>query len=101
MSSKAIEKKDFLFKTYVKEFAKIIEFVVDTGADVTCIFDDYVRKYGEKEIYKPDRIILGPDDKELPVLGYLYLNLLKNNRETRIKTYILKVKTKFTKQTGN
>lgn len=69
MNSEKSERKEFLFKAYVKEFDTEIEFAVDTGADVTCIPSSKVLECCGKEIRKSDKVILGPDGKKLPVVG--------------------------------
>lgn len=41
-NSSASYMEDFTFKAYVSEFSKWLGFVVDTGADITCISDSIV-----------------------------------------------------------
>jgi len=82
-------KGEFLFRAYVREFSQQINFIIDTGADVTCISTDTVPEKLKDKINKTDRIILGPDGKRLSVAGYIQLNLKKENISTSTKTYVL------------
>lgn len=29
--------KDFLFRAFIREFSRQVDFIIDTGADVTCV----------------------------------------------------------------
>lgn len=81
--------KDFAFRAYVRELSRKVNFIIDTGADVTCISANSIPSRLKDKIYVTDRIIVGPDGKKLSVIGYLQLNLEKGNTIVASKVYVL------------
>lgn len=58
-------KTEFKFKAHVTEFSKQLHFIVDTGADITCISDESVPKSCRNKICRTEKIISGPDGKKI------------------------------------
>jgi len=72
-------KTDFKFRAYVPELSKSLQFIVDTGADITCVSDECIPEKNKNELLKTDKIISGPDGKRIPVIGYLRVILVGKN----------------------
>lgn len=62
----------FMFKIYVYELVKIFNFVIDSGADVTCISLDDVPENYRNKIRPSKKAILGPDGKRLALCRHKY-----------------------------
>jgi len=52
------DSKEFALRAFVKEFAKQIDFIIDTGANVTCIFADSIPSKLRDKLEKTDKIII-------------------------------------------
>lgn len=80
---------EFKFEAYVHEFSKSLRFIVDTGADITCISKDCIPKEQKNRILKTEKIVSGLNGKKLPVIGYLHVKLLRRKLNVQAKVYII------------
>ena len=68
-----------------------IKFKVDTGADVDIISDDVYRKYfSHKYLLSWNKNIKGPEQKSLPILGYIKCFISKGDQSTKADIYVMK-----------
>lgn len=103
-ASDSTHEKGFKFRAYVSEFSKSLHFIVDTGADITCISDECIPNEIRSKICKTHKIISGPDGKKLPVMGFFYVNCKIDREKKRDSSKNLcdsRVKAKLIGQTGN
>lgn len=89
-ASDSTHEKGFKFRAYVSEFSKSLHFIVDTGADITCISDECIPYEIRSKICKTHKIISGPDGKKLPVMGFFYVRLIGKRKEIQAKTYVIR-----------
>lgn len=83
------DNNEFSFRAYVKEFSRQVDFIIDIGADVTCISTNSIPDKLKKEISKTSRIIIGPDGRKLSVEGSVHINIEKRSTSVRSKVYVL------------
>ena len=83
--------KDFMFSPYITEFEREISFIIDTGADISCISEKCIPiSYRNKIVKVTDKMVYGPDDKELSLIGFLNLNLKYKNFTAIAKIYVFR-----------
>lgn len=81
---------EFMLKIYVNELSKSFNFVIDSGADVTCIpFNEVSERYRNR-IRSSKKTVLGPDGKKLPLLGYVDTDIKAKAGETEARIYVIK-----------
>lgn len=69
----------------------IIRFKIDTGADVNIISDKiYNNKFSHKLLLPSTKVIKGPDQKPLPILGFIKCLISKGDRSVHADVYVLK-----------
>jgi len=73
----------------VLDFSKEIIFLIDTGADVTCISIQCIPGKFRNKIIPSDKIIFGPDGRKLSVAGYFNLKIKKDDSISQSKVYVL------------
>ncbi|XP_026825789.1 uncharacterized protein K02A2.6-like [Ooceraea biroi] len=81
---------DFQFQAYIPEIFKPLCFIVDTGADITCVSDECIPQVCKKSIRKSGKIILGPDGKKLPLMGCLFITLVQGARKIQATVYVIR-----------
>ena len=81
---------EFMLKMYVHELAKSYKFVIDSGADVTCIPLEDVRENYRNKIRPSKKAILGPDGKRLALLSYIDSKIKTKVGEAKAKIYVIK-----------
>ena len=68
-----------------------IKFKVDTGADVDIIPDDVYRKYfSHQYLLSCNKIIKGPAQKSLLILGYIKCSVSNGDQSTKADIYVMK-----------
>jgi len=87
--NKDVRETDFKFRAYVPELSKSLQFIVDTGADITCVSDECIPKKNRSKLLKTDKIISGPDGKKIPVIGYLRVILVGRKLKAQSKIYVI------------
>lgn len=78
----------FRVKVKVKEMGQVIDFIIDTGADVTCLPTSFL----ESTSLVPQEstsTICGPDGQALDVVGVQQLTFLHNKQEKTAKVYFI------------
>ena len=68
---------------------------IDTGADVTAISERlYHEQFGQKHspLFPPNRVLRGPDGRELPVLGYFksLLSISSHDQAPKHSVYVVR-----------
>ena len=89
-SKQANSGKNFLINVNVMDFSESVEFLVDTGADVTCISQKCIPKNFENKISPTRKIILGPDGKQLNVVGVINVSFSRNSKIVKGNMYVLR-----------
>ncbi|XP_011145827.2 uncharacterized protein K02A2.6-like [Harpegnathos saltator] len=79
----------FKFKAYASELSRTLDFIVDTGADITCISDKCIPRESKNRICKSDKIISGPDGKRLPVVGFMNVTLRGKQLNIQTKVFVI------------
>jgi len=87
-------KKAKTSKVNIAQFEKEMDFLVDTGADISCISLKNVPDKYKSKIKQTDKLIYGASGKKLKTVGYLKVDLIKNKSKTNAKIYILNRLTK-------
>lgn len=87
--SEGQEDDDFVFTLRVREFTRELTFVVDSGADVTCVSPDDLPRTFRNNIKRSGKIIVGPDGKKLSVLGYVEVHLYNKRKTSRARLYVI------------
>lgn len=85
----SIKKNDFSIDVKIAEFPNDIHFLIDTGADITCISEKCVTKALKNKIIPSDKIIYGPDGRKLHVKGYMNVTISRESKNIKAKVYIL------------
>ena len=67
-----------------------VDFKVDTGADVTLIPESMYNKKRHGPMLPTDKMLFGPGDIKLPVLGKVSSQLSTDKATTKQDVYILK-----------
>jgi len=68
-----------------------VNFKIDTGADVNIISDKiYNSKFRHKPLLPVSKVIRGPDQKPLPILGYIKCTISKGDKSICADVYVLK-----------
>ena len=68
-----------------------VNFKIDTGADVNVISDKiYNSKFSHKPLLPVSKVIRGPGQKPLPILGYFKCTISKGDKSIRTDVYVLK-----------
>lgn len=70
-----LKSNKYYAKMYVSEIDKVVEFYLDTGAEVTCVPYDKISDSLLSKVQKADKPIFGPDFSELNLFGILDLHL--------------------------
>ena len=68
ISGEAQSDKKFALRAYVRKLSQQVEFIIDTGANVTCIPTNLISDKLKDKLDKTDRLIISPDDKKLLVI---------------------------------
>lgn len=90
ISISAVNKRDYKVILKILDFSREIDFIIDTGADITCVHPSCVPKRFTEKMLPSDRIIVGPDKKEMSTLGVLNVKLGKDNRKCCAKLYVVR-----------
>ncbi|XP_018403211.1 PREDICTED: uncharacterized protein LOC108780116 [Cyphomyrmex costatus] len=83
-------KIDFKCQAHAREFAKPLHFIIDTGADITCVSEKCIPGKNREKLLRSDKIISGPDGRKLPVIGYLYVTLEREKVTAQSKIYVIR-----------
>ena len=89
VSDDEARKRDFTVNVEIVEFGERTKFLIDTGADVSCISEKQVPMNFKNKIQRSDKIIYGPDGKKLPLKGYISVNIAKESQHISSKLYVL------------
>lgn len=69
----------------------VINFKIDTGADINIIPESiYNAKFSYKPLLQTNKLIKGPDQKKLPILGYMKCSMSKGDKSINSDIYVLK-----------
>ena len=80
-----------MFSPYVREFEREISFIIDKRADISFISEKFIPVNCRNKIVKvTDKMVYGPDDKKLSLIGYLNLNLIYKNCTAISKIYVFR-----------
>lgn len=71
-------------------FRNNIEFLIDTGADISCCSIDVVPPKFQTKLNPVDKLIYGPDGGKLTAFGYLNVKLERKNKIIYSKIYVLR-----------
>ena len=66
-----------------------VQFKINTGAEVTLIFDSTHEAVGSQPLKKSDRILRGPSNCKLPVLGWFEADLTTEMKTCSQKLYVV------------
>ncbi|KAJ8890372.1 hypothetical protein PR048_009880 [Dryococelus australis] len=79
----------FRVKVEVRELFSTIDFVIDTGADITCLPAEVL---GSTKIVltKCTNVVCGPDDRALEVAGFLKLTFCYKGQEKKVDVHFIK-----------
>lgn len=92
VSEDLAERAGFSITLRVPEFSRDINFIIDTGADISCIAKSEVPTEFINKIQKTDKVALGPDGKKLTELGFLKLYLRRKMKISSIVYVFEKLK---------
>ena len=67
-----------------------VKFKIDTGAEVTVISDSAHKTIGSPPLEKPDRILRGPSNRKLPVVGAFMADLQTEKKVCQHRVYVVK-----------
>lgn len=80
--------REFTVSIAIQELNFKSDFVIDTGADRSCISHNCVLNYYCNKIVKSSKGILGPDGRKLSVMGFIEVTLGYKRCETKAKVYV-------------
>jgi len=81
---------DFAIKLHVSPFPEKIKFLIDTGADVTCISEKCIPNNLRNKINPLDRNICGPDNQKLLAKEFLNVKIAKDSKIVKSKIYVIR-----------
>ena len=67
-----------------------LPFKIDTGADVTAISEDYKKIQGRRKLTKPSKILRGPSNQPLPVVGEFVGSLTFQGKSEKHQIFVVK-----------
>ncbi|XP_029163411.1 uncharacterized protein K02A2.6-like [Nylanderia fulva] len=82
---------DFVFKAHVNKLRADLRFIVDSGADVTCISLKAVPEWYRNRIRSSRKIVLGTDGKRLSLLDYIDVNIVWKKQSVKARIYVLEI----------
>lgn len=85
-----ISRKEWIISLQVVELNKMFNFMIDSGADITCIPASLVSKNICQSLHKCNRLVIGPSGKPLYVLGILHATLSSSHKNIHTDIYIIK-----------
>lgn len=74
----------------VQGFCNMVKFLIDSGADITCVPERMLSTHLLSLICKRTEVTSGPDGKKLEVIGKLKLKLIYRENEMVSDVYVLK-----------
>lgn len=77
-------------EVYVLEFGKSLEFLIDTGADVTCTPDKYIELDDYKKILLTEQKIYTYDGREMKILGFIDSVREIGKKQVKERAYVIK-----------
>ncbi|XP_050516499.1 uncharacterized protein LOC126891367 [Diabrotica virgifera virgifera] len=85
-----IDSKEWIASIYMSKLNKNVNFLVDSGADISCLPKRLLDPNLLKDVKPTKRIVTGPSGVRLSVLGTLDVNLKLNNLNFDTQVYIIK-----------
>ena len=89
-NNRANSKNEFLIELKLSEHGESVKFLVDTGADISCISEKTLPDDLKNKIRAFDKIIYGPDGKRFSVAGYIIVQIVRKKITVKAKFYVLR-----------
>ncbi|KAJ8932068.1 hypothetical protein NQ314_014968 [Rhamnusium bicolor] len=84
-----ISEKEWIIPLKILELHKQINFMIDSGADITCIPIKSLDVNIIQNLVQTDRLITGPSGKALKVVGILHATLCNFNKIVKTDIYVI------------
>ena len=78
------------WRAEIKVNDRPMSFKLDTGAEVTAISEGALSHLGQIQLHKPEKVLCGPDRKELDVVGCTTVTLAYRGNTTSQTAYIIR-----------
>lgn len=89
-----VDSKEWLALIFVSKINKNIEFLIDSGADISCLPKDLLNDNVLRNLQVSDKIVTGPSGIKLKVLGILTVRLSFQSHHFDTDLYIIEKLTK-------